>query len=636
MADEPSEQAEPAEQAEREGAPTLADRVAALPQRPGVYLFKDARGKVIYVGKAKSLRDRMRGYVNASDNRYQVRFLMDRAADFETLVTATETEALILENNLIKQYKPRYNIKLKDDKSYLSVKITTKDAWPRILVTRKIVRDGSTYLGPYGSAAGLRDAIDTIRKVFPLRTCSDAVFRNRSRPCLEYQIKRCMAPCVLDVDRDEYGRHLAGAIQLLEGKTDVLVRDLTERMKDAAESERFEDAARLRDRIAAVSKVAERQKVVTHGGGDRDVFGYYREGGFIEAQVLLVRDGKLVSHHAYQLEDFELPDEELISSLASRFYEGDRQIPDEVLFPIRFEGMEALADYLTSKRSRPALVTAPQRGEKHRLVEMAMENAAHGFRERTDEASRREKMLVELQRKLGLSSMPKRIECFDISHVQGDSVVASMVAFDEALPDKSGYRRYKLREVQRNDDFAAMKEVLSRRLTRGKAEGGLPDLLLVDGGKGQLAMAVEAIRDLGVEGVELAALAKDRVRADATGTDVEHSEERVFRPGRSNPIVLRRNSNALFLLQQLRDEAHRFAITFHRELRDKQRLRSALDDVPGVGPAKRRALLARFGSIKRIADAEEAELAEVAGITPELARTVRLHLRGGDQRNTND
>jgi excinuclease ABC subunit C len=600
----------------------LEQKADALPQRPGVYLFKDRRGKVIYVGKAKSLRDRVRSYLSAADSRYTVAFLMERAADIETLVTASETEALILENNLIKQYKPRYNIRLKDDKSYVSVKVTTKDAWPRLFVTRKIVRDGNTYLGPYGSASGLRETIDTIRKVFPLRTCSDAVFRNRSRPCLEYQIHRCLAPCVYDVDPLEYRRQLDGAIQLLEGKTDALVKDLESRMLAAAEGERFEEAARLRDRIAAIGKVAERQQVLAHEGGDRDVFGLYREGGFVEAQVLLVRSGKLVGHHTYHFEGHDLPDEEVLSSLLGRFYEGGRFVPSEVLLPFEIEGVEALAEYLTRLRERKVEVSAPRRGEKKRLVDLAAENAAHGFRERNDEANLREKMLVELQRKLGLQSTPKRIECFDVSHVQGEAVVASMVAFDEGLPDKNGYRRYKLRGVQRNDDFAAMKEVLSRRLLRGREEGGLPDLILVDGGRGQLAMAVEALRELGIEGVELASLAKDRVERDPTGKEIVRSEERVFRPGRSNPIVLSRSSSALFLLQQLRDEAHRFAITFHRKLRGQSRLRSALDDIPGVGPARRKALLAHFGSLKRVREASVDDLAALPEIPRALAEQI--------------
>jgi excinuclease ABC subunit C len=619
----------PADNGEEECAAepsALVAKVESLPTRPGVYLFKDTKGKVIYVGKAKSLRDRLRSYVKDGDGRYQIRFLMDRAADVDTLVTASETEALILENNLIKQYKPRYNIRLKDDKSYVSVKVTSKDEWPRIVVTRKIARDGNTYLGPFASAAGVRETVETIRKVFPLRTCSDTVFRNRSRPCLEYQIKRCLAPCVYEVDREAYAQHLRGAVQLLEGKTETLVGELTNRMQTFADEERFEDAARIRDRIAVVSKVAEKQKVVEHGGGDRDVFGFYREGGYIEAQVLIVRGGKLVSHHAYEFDDHHLPDEEVLSSLLGRFYESERFVPDEVLLPFDVEGREPLADYLTDKRGRKTAVLVPVRGEKRRLVEMAIENAAHAFHERVDESARREKMLNELQRKLGLPSTPKRIECFDISHVQGEAVVASMVAFDEGVPDKSAYRRYKLRDVQRNDDFAAMKEVLSRRLARGKNDGDLPDLIVVDGGKGQLAMAGEAMRELEIEGVELASLAKDRVTSDVTGDEIKHSEERVFRPGRSNPITLRRNSNALFLLQQVRDEAHRFAITFHRELRSKKRLRSQLDDIEGVGPTRRKALLSHFGSIKRVREAGVDDIAAVGGIGRELAQVIKRAL----------
>jgi excinuclease ABC subunit C len=601
----------------------MAEKAASAPTGPGVYIFKDRRGKALYVGKAKNLRDRVRSYIRGGDGRYQVTFLMDRAADFETLVTVSETEALILENNLIKQYKPRYNIKLQDDKSYVSVKVTVKDEWPRILVTRKIERDGGLYLGPYASASGIRETLEVARKVFPLRTCSDAVFRNRSRPCLEYQIKRCLAPCVLPVDRGEYERQLKSAIQLLEGKTDALATELRDSMVKAAEEERYEDAARIRDRLDAIAKVAEKQKALVHGGGDRDVFGFYREGGFLEAQVLFVRSGKLVGNNSYRLEDFEFPDEEVISALTGRFYEGDRYIPEEVLLPLDFEGAGALAEYLTGLRHAKVSVFAPQRGDKRRLVEMALENARQAFADRNDETLRRERMIEELRSKLHLASSPKRIECVDISHSQGEAVVASLVVFDEGRPDKSSYRRYKLRGVQRNDDFAAMKEVLSRRLTRGKEEGGLPDLLLVDGGKGQLAMAVEAVKELGIEGVELASLAKDKVvEGEFSGEHVEHSEERVFRPGRSNPIVLRRNSNALFLLQQVRDEAHRFAITFHRELRARKRLRSVLDDIPGIGPGKRRALLTAFGSVKRLRAASVEEIAGVTGVGPVLAEKV--------------
>ncbi|RMF21356.1 MAG: excinuclease ABC subunit UvrC, partial [Deltaproteobacteria bacterium] len=409
----------------------LEERLPSVPRKPGVYLFRDSRGKVLYVGKAKDLRARLRSYAAAGDGRYHVRFLMERASKVETLVTNNETEALILENNLIKQYRPRYNIRLKDDKTYLSVKVTTKDEWPRILATRHIVRDGNTYLGPFASATGLRETLETIRKVFPLRTCSDAVFRNRSRPCLEYQIHRCLAPCVIDIDPAEYRAQLDGALKLLEGKTGELIESLKQAMLQASEEERFEDAARLRDRMAAVARIAEKQAVVSHGGGDRDVFGLCREGGIVEAQVLTVRGGKLVGHHGYHFEDYELPEEELLSSLVARFYEGERFVPDEVLLPRPIEGAAALADYLGGKRGRRVAVLVPKRGERRRLVEMAVENARQGLRERLDDSSQRERTLAEIGRRLGLASVPKRIECFDISHAGGEAVVASMVAFDE-------------------------------------------------------------------------------------------------------------------------------------------------------------------------------------------------------------
>ncbi len=618
-------------------APTTRERlvakVATLPTGPGVYLFKDSKGKVLYVGKARSLRQRLRSYLaEGGDGRYQLRFLMQKVADLETLVTEGEAEALMLEANLIQQYKPRYNIRLKDDKSYLSVKVTTKDEWPRLFPTRRIERDGSTYLGPYPSASGVHETLSTIRRVFPLRTCSDTVFRNRSRPCLEYQIKRCLAPCVYEVDKKAYALHLDGAVKLLEGKTDGLLRDIERRMAEAAAAEEYEDAARLRDRAAAIKTVVDKQKVVVHGGGDRDVFGLAREGGFVQAQVLLVRSGRLSAHLSYQFDDHDFPDEEVLDSLLGRFYEGDRYVPTEVLLPVDVEGRDTLATVLSLRLGRKVSVLVPLRGEKKRLVEMAVRNAVHALSERSDETLRREKMLKELRDRLGLSSIPKRVECFDISHVSGEDVVASMVAFDEGLPDRSGYRHYRLKEVQRNDDYAAMKEVLHRRLVRGVSEGGLPDLLLVDGGRGQLSMAVEVLRELGVEGVELASLAKDKVKSDAHSEEIEHSEERVFRPGRSNPIKLRRNSNALFLLQRLRDEAHRFAITYHRKLRSKRRLRSELDDIAGVGPSRRKALLRHFGSVKRVREADVEEIASLAGFGDQLAAVIKAALRAGPSR----
>ncbi|MBI1817986.1 MAG: excinuclease ABC subunit UvrC [Deltaproteobacteria bacterium] len=606
------------------------EKLASLPAQPGVYLLKDKHAKVIYVGKAKNLRSRVRSYFRGGDERVQVRFLVQRVTDFETLVTSNDKEALILENNLIKQYKPRYNIRLKDDKSYVSVKVTVQQDWPRIVVTRKIVKDGSRYFGPFSSASGVRETLDTIRKVIPLRTCSDGVFRNRSRPCLEYQIKRCLAPCCLPVDADTYQRHLREAMLLLEGKNQQLVRQLRDEMSAAASDLRFEDAARLRDQIRTIEKTQEPQQVLSHWGGDQDIFGLYREGGFIEAQVLFIRSGKLTGNQAYHIEDYEFSTEEVLEDLLTQFYQGDRYLPDEILLPVAIEDADTRAEYLSERRGRRVEFLCPQRGDKVRLVAMATENARQGFRARQDGDYQRERMLEELRTKLHLRNAPKRIECFDISNIQGTLAVGSMVTFDEGEPDKNRYRRFRIRTVEGADDFRMMYEVLTRRYRRAKEKADFPDLLVVDGGIGQLNVALEVLRELEITEVDAAGLAKMRVERDARAPEIERSEERVFLPGRKNPVVLRRNSSALFLLQRVRDEAHRFAITYHRALRRKERLRSLLDGIPGIGATRRKRLLRHFGSVRRMRDATAAQLAEVSGISSALAESIERALAGSN------
>jgi excinuclease ABC subunit C len=602
-------------------------KLDALAPDPGVYLLKDKAGKVLYVGKAKSLRSRVRAYFrDGGDERFQVRFLMRRVRDFDTLVTTSEKEALILENNLIKQYKPRYNIRLKDDKSYLSAKISNH-AWPRIMVTRKIVKDGGKYFGPFGSADGLRETIDVIRKVFPLRTCSDAVFKNRSRPCLEYQIKRCMGPCCLAVERDEYGRHLHAAQMLLEGKNLELLREMREQMKAHAERLEFEAAARVRDRVRAIEKTVERQTVLHHWGVDQDVFGLYREGGFIEAIVLMIRGGKLTSTQSWSFQDLEFADQDVLADLLTQYYSGARNIPDEVILPIELEDAGVRAELLTERRGKKVEFLVPQRGEKTRLLEMAMENARQSFASRRDNEQTREKMLEDVRIKLHLKNTPKRMECYDISNLQGTMVVGSQVTFDEGEPRKDLYRRYRIRGFEGQDDFASMYEVLKRRLERAVRENEFPDLWVIDGGKGQLNVAVEVLKDFKLlEQIDVVSLAKQHVLNDRRDGEVVKSEERVFLPNRKDPIVLPKNSTALFLLVRIRDEAHRFAITYNRELRRRARLRSMLDDIEGIGPVRRRALLRHFGSLRRIREASVEEIAQVKGMGGELAAEIRRHL----------
>ena len=604
---------------------SIAEKLANLPSRPGVYLMRDKAGKVIYVGKAKDLHSRIRAYFNSADERSQVQFLVKRIEDIETLVTTSDKEALILENNLIKQYKPRYNIRLKDDKSYLSIKVTTAHPWPRIFATRKIVKDGSRYFGPFSSAVAARETIDIIEKHFLLRNCTDHNFRNRSRPCLQYQIKRCMAPCVLPVPEDVYREQVREAMLFIDGKRQELVAELRQRMQEKSEALEYEAAARIRDQIQAVEKTLEKQRMVAHWGADQDIFGLYREGGFIEVQVLLVRQGKLTDNISYSLEDLEFPDEEIVASVLTQFYQGPRFVPDEILVPVELEDRVARAEYLSERKDKKIEIICPQRGDKRHLLQMAEENAKQSFGERHDQEKAREKMLRELQQNLHLKRYPQRIECFDISTIHGAHAVGSMVTFINGEPDKRFYRHFRIRTIDASsggDDFGMMLEMLKRRFARGKEDADLPDLIVVDGGKGQLAMALTAMAELGIEDVDAVGLAKMRVQAAARSAEIERSEERVFLPGQSNPVILRHNSNALFLLQRVRDEAHRFAITYHRKLRSRQTLYSALDRIPGVGGARKRALLRAFGSVKRIGAATLEELLQIPLMNERIAQDI--------------
>lgn len=609
---------------------SITEKLGHLPARPGVYLMRDKGGKVIYVGKANDLRSRVRAYFNSSDERCQVEFLVRRVEDVETLVTSNAKEALILENNLIKQYKPRYNIRLKDDKSYLSIKVTTQHPWPRIFATRKIVKDGNRYFGPFSSAVAARETIDIIEKHFLLRNCTDHNFRNRSRPCLQYQIKRCWAPCVLPVSQEEYREQVRQAMLFIEGRQQELIAELKKKMQERAEALEYEAAAKIRDQIQAVEKTLEKQRMVSHWGADQDIFGLYREGGFIEVQVLLVRQGKLTGNQSYSLEDLEFPDEEIMAGLLTQFYQGHRFIPDEILLPVTLEDREAREEYLGDRKGKKVNILVPQRGDKRQLVEMAAENARQSFFERHDQEKAREKMLQELQSQLRLKTYPHHIECYDISTIHGAHAVGSMVTFINGEPDKTRYRHYRIRSIDPSsggDDFGMMLEVLKRRFSRGKEEADLPDLVVVDGGKGQLAMALAAMREVGVSGVDAVGLAKMRVQAAARSATIERLEERVFLPRQSNPIILKRNSNALFLLQRVRDEAHRFAITYHKKLRTKQTLYSALDRIPGVGGVRKRALLRAFGSIKRIEEATLEDLLKVPSMNEKIAQDILESLR---------
>ena len=605
----------------------LEEKLATTPTAPGVYLFKDTGGKVIYVGKALNLRSRVRTYLRGGDERSQVRFLVGRLADFDTLVTANEKEALILENNLIKQYAPRYNIRLKDDKSYVSVKVTVQEPWPRVLVTRRIVKDGPRYVGPFHSASAVRETLDTIRKIFPLRTCSDTVFRNRSRPCIEWDIKRCLGPCVLPVERAAYEEHLRQAMLLLEGRSREVAETITARMDAAAEAERFEEAARLRDQLRAIEKTQERQQMLSHWGADQDVFGVYREAGAIEAHLLLVRDGKLVSSRDWAFDDWNLPDADVLEAVLTQYYQaGARDVPDEILLPFDISDAGVRAEYLNERRGRKVTIQVPQRGDKARLVAMAQENARQRFIARRAAADAGERQVAELQARLHLRTPPRRIECVDIATFQGGETVGSLVAFADGEPWKDGYRRFRIRGVVGTDDFASVAEVIRRRFADGPRRVAPPDLLVIDGGLGQLEAARAVLAEVGMADQAVVGLAKERVARDAVAREIQRRPERVFMPGRKNPVVLRSNSGALFLLQRVRDEAHRVANGYHRLLRKQARLRSQLDVIEGVGPQRRRALLRAFGSLAKLREASIEELAAVPGIGLAVAARVKEQL----------
>jgi len=608
--------------------PRLQEKLDALPTEPGVYLMKDRRGTVIYVGKAISLRNRVRSYfTRTGDTRVFVSMLDSILGDIETVLVHNEKEALLLENELIKKHKPRFNVLLKDDKQFISLRLDKTQTYPRLEVVRKYDRDGARYFGPYSSAGAIRETLRLINRYFRLRTCTDHVLANRKRPCLLYQIGRCPAPCVYPVAPEDYRRSVDEVVLFLEGKATELVEGIKGRMRTAASELKFEEAARLRDQLRAIERSLERQKVATTDFKDQDVFAFFREGDRILFYVLWVRQGRLNGGQAFPFGSQEFPDEELLPSFVNLYYDQGSFVPEEVLLPLEPESLEGLESLLSERKGEKVRVLVPKRGEKHDLVLMAAKNAEQAFAERKRTKDETDAVLSRLQQKLNLRNFPRRMECFDISHFQGASIVASQVAVTDGETDKSRYRRYKIKTLEKQDDFASMYEVLSRRLKRGLEENDLPDLLVIDGGKGQLASVHAAMKDVGVEKVDVVGLAKSRDQ-EVFDRDQEsaRSPERVFVLGRKDPIVLPQNSAEIFMLTRMRDEAHRFAITYQQKDLRKSRVRSALEDIPGVGEVRRKTLLRHFGSLKRVQEATIEELAEVVG--PSVAERVHAALHG--------
>lgn len=600
-----------------------------FPDKPGVYLMKNGEGQVLYVGKANSLRQRVKQYfTKRGDGRLIVPYLIAKVEQIDVVLVTSEKEALLLENTLIKQHKPQYNALLKDDKNYIALKIA-KHSWPRIDLVRyrgKPKADG-LYFGPYAHAGSARKTLDLLHRLFPLRQCSDQEFVRRTRPCLLYDIKKCVAPCVRLCTQEEYKSLVDRAIRFLRGQNKEIIKELYQEMETYASQLEFEKAGERLQIIRHIEKTMEGQLVDKPLGGDADVVGIFREAEESVLAVMFFRSGRLMGVRHYHFHAILEDDSELIASFLLQRYEGIQEWPQEILIPVAIKEVKMIEEVLSEKSGRKIALIVPQRGEKFKLLDLARLNAESFFRKEKDEGEIREKILLEMQERLHLTRYPRSIECFDISTISGSETVAAMVAFKEGKKEASRYRKYTIRSVDVSDDYGAMREVLLRRFKRAQEENDYPDLLIVDGGKGHLNQALSVMKELNIIVVDVVALAKEEGRHDRGQT-----LEKVFIPGIKDPIVFKKHAGILFLLQRIRDEAHRFAITFHRKRREKTVIRSALDDIPGIGVKKRQKLLQALGSVKRIKEATLEDLIKVPGISQKDAEAIMHYLRQLDFR----
>jgi excinuclease ABC subunit C len=615
-----------------------ADRIEAqlkrVPAKPGVYLFRDARGDVLYVGKAKSLRPRVRSYFQAgsSDTRMGIKEMARRVETVETIVTDTEVEALHLEQNLVKRHRPPFNVRLRDDKSFPYIAVTVEDDYPRVMFTRERHRRGVVYFGPYANAKKVRETLDVLNRVFRYRPCEGPQpGRHSGIPCLDFHIERCHAPCVGYISKEDYREVIDQVVEFLGGDDRPIRRTLERQMREAAAEERFEDAARYRNRLHAIERLSERQAVERKSIGTIDVIGVAVSPERAAVQVFPLREGRMVDRYSFHLENAAGEDlAEVLEQFCLEYYGSAPSIPPQILVPRQAGDTAALEEFLSERRGSHVEVRAPERGEKRRLQELAQQNAELALQSETfvseTKRQRRVEALEELREVLNLESLPIRIECYDVSNIQGQEVVGSMVVFEDAQAKKGHYRKFAIKSVEGQDDFASMREMIARRFARLSADVGSPEwnesfaqtpnLVVIDGGKGQLAAALSAMQELDLPRVAVVSLAK-RI-------------EEVFVPGRSEPILLPHHAPALQLLQRIRDEAHRFAITFHRQRRDTAARESMFDQLEGIGPVRRRALLQHFGSAERVVQATQEELEGVPGVPPKTARRIyqQLHRAG--------
>ena len=604
--------------------PDFAERLAALPSRPGVYMMKDAEGAVLYVGKASVLRNRVRSYFQKSAGLApKIRRMVRLVDDFEFIVTESDQEAFLLESNLIKRHKPHFNARLKDDKSYPFIKIDTTEDFPQVYITRRVKDDGARYFGPYASAVSVRRTLALLKKLFPYRSCTKSITGTDERPCLDYHIHRCVGPCIGAVDRAGYAEVIEQVVLFMDGRTDRVTRSIKRRMVEASDRLEFERAAVLRDQLAAIHSVQEGQKVMHLSTESVDVIASATVRNESLVEVFFIRQGKLIGRDNFIMEGTAEDEQgQILASFMRQFYDSNPYVPRRILTPCPPAEREAIEAWLTDRRRARVQVHVPQRGEKRRLVAMVQENAESGLEQlrlKQAAATDLQAAVEELQEALSLPRPPRRIECYDISNIQGTNAVGSMVVFEDGRSRKSDYRRFAIKDVAGVDDYSMMREVLTRRFRRYKSGGDgakawtkRPDLVLIDGGKGHLGAALQVFLELGIDTVPLASLAKEN--------------EELFVPHTPEPIALPRTSPALFLVQRARDEAHRFAITFHRERRSKVSVKSAMDRVPGIGPKRRKMLLRRFGSAAAVRDAAVEDIAAVPGMTLTLARRVKEQL----------
>ena len=603
----------------------------SIPSKPGVYIFKDSKDRVIYVGKAKHLKSRVNSYFSPSDNTLKTRAIRNNLKEIGFIVTDTEVEALILECNLIKKHRPKYNVLLKDDKNYPYIKITTDERFPRIILVRNMEDDKSKYFGPYPDMGAVKETMNLIKKIFPIRSCNKNLEEVplKERECLNFHIDRCLAPCQGYVDDEIYNNHIKDVIMFLNGKYDYLEKKLLKEMKIASEAYKYEEAADLRNKLSSIEKITERQKIVSADTIDRDVIGYVTEDDKVCIAIFFIRNGKLIGRETYFLKDVEFSSEDISGTFIKQYYTDAAFVPQAINIQVEIEDIDILEEWLTDKKGKKVYIKVPKRGEKKKLLEMVIQNAGISLQQKIHNLDmkklRAENSLKELVSYLELNSCPKRIEAFDISNIQGSNSTASMVVFENGLPKNSDYRRFKIRTVGGADDFASMREVIHRRFKRGIKErlkldkeispdmsnykfSNFPNLILIDGGKGQLNAAVETLKNLGIESIPVISIAE--------------KQELIFVPGKLEPIVLPVNSPALHLLQRIRDEAHRFAISYHRNMRLKKNFRSILDDIPGIGKVRKKSLLKAFGSIRGIKEASLDEIKEVDSMNERSAKAV--------------